>query len=162
MVGEHARKLLDNADQIIPEFEIALLEVRQTSISAGISGVADESDIREECSWFLLLLCHYNIVFSILRSLDRVSCDDMSALRVSLDKVAELWATSQCGESKAYSFTPKMHCLLVHVPRQLQYLGRYGHFLEDPIERLHKDDKHKDRIFACMREYVTKEESKQK
>ena len=81
-------------------------------------------------------------------------------LQVALDMVAKLWATVRCGEKQAREFTHKLHCLLVHVPKQIRYLGRFGPFLEDPIERLHKDDKSRDRMFQCIRNYLQKEEAK--
>jgi len=163
LVGEHVRKLLENAKEIVDDFRETILEVRETSIAAEISGIADESDIHSKCSWFLYLLALYNVIFYLLRRIDcNINDDELSDLQVALDWVAKLWATTRCGEKQAANFTHKLHCLLVHVLKQLKYLGCFGPFLEDPIERMHKDDKNQDRLFSCIRAYFVKEEAKGK
>ena len=58
--------------------------------------------------------------------------------------------------------TPKSHDLWFEVPQQLTYLGRFYHFMEDPIEKLHKIDGLMDAVYCHLRDYEVREESKRK
>ena len=58
--------------------------------------------------------------------------------------------------------TPKSHDLWFEVPQQLTYLGRVYHFMEDPIEKLHKIDRLMDAVYCHLRDYEFREESKRK
>ena len=63
---------------------------------------------------------------------------------------------------EAASVTPKSHDLWFEVPQQLTYLGRFYHFMEDPIEKLHKIDRLMDAVYCHLRDYEFREESKRK
>jgi hypothetical protein len=58
--------------------------------------------------------------------------------------------------------TPKSQNLWFEVIPQLFYLGRFFHFMEDPIELLHKLDKLTDAVYCHMRNYQFREECKQR
>jgi hypothetical protein len=58
--------------------------------------------------------------------------------------------------------TPKSHGLWSEVPQQLTYLARFYHFMEDPIEKLHKIDVLMDAVYCHLRDYEFREESKRK
>jgi hypothetical protein len=58
--------------------------------------------------------------------------------------------------------TLKSHGLWFKVPQQLTYLGRLDHFMEDPIEKLHKIDRLMDAVYSHLRDYDFREESKMK
>jgi hypothetical protein len=63
---------------------------------------------------------------------------------------------------EAASVTPKSHDLWFEVPQQLTYLGRFYHFMEDPIKKLHKIDGLMDAVYCHLRDYEFREESKRK
>ena len=63
---------------------------------------------------------------------------------------------------QATSVTPKLDHLWFEVPQQLTYLGRFYHFMEDPIEKLHKIDRLMDAVYCHLRDYEFREESKRK
>ncbi len=58
--------------------------------------------------------------------------------------------------------TPKSHNLWFEVVPQLAYLGRFFHFMEDPVEKLHKLDRLTDAVYCHIRNYQFREECKQK
>jgi hypothetical protein len=65
-------------------------------------------------------------------------------------------------KKKAASVTPKSHELWFEVPQQLTYLGRFYHFMEDPIKNLHKVDRLMDAVYCHLRDYEFQEETKRR
>jgi hypothetical protein len=65
-------------------------------------------------------------------------------------------------EKKAASVTPKSHDLCFEVPQQLTYFGRFYHFVEDPIEKLHKINRLMDAVYCHLQDYEFREESKRR
>ncbi len=63
---------------------------------------------------------------------------------------------------KAASVTPKLHGLWFEIQPQLTYLGRFYHFMEDPIEKLHKIDQLVDALYCHLQDYELREESPKK
>jgi hypothetical protein len=63
---------------------------------------------------------------------------------------------------KAASVTPKLHNLWFEIQPQLTYLGRFYHFIEDPIEKLHKIDRLMDAVYCHLQDYKFREERKKK
>ena len=63
---------------------------------------------------------------------------------------------------KAASVTPKLHVLWFEIQPQLTYLGRFYHFMEDPIEKLHKIDQLVDALYCHLQDYELREESPKK
>ena len=61
-------------------------------------------------------------------------CIDDASANTALRKykVVEIW------ETKTASVTPKLHDLWFEIQPQLTYLGRFYHFMEDPIENCTK------------------------
>eukprot|EP00957_Ditylum_brightwellii_P091166 6940887-Ditylum_brightwellii.AAC.2 len=76
------------------------------------------------------------------------SDDDIAKLKKATQILQLQWHTQHCGEKKIASTTSKMHNLLFHLIPQATYLGKFFHFMEDPIESLHHKDKELNRIFA--------------
>jgi hypothetical protein len=72
----------------------------------------------------------------------------------------ELWPTQRPWEQKPASVTPKGRNLWFEVLPQLKYLGRFFQYMEDPIEKLHKEDQITDAVFCCVRNYEFREECK--
>jgi hypothetical protein len=70
--------------------------------------------------------------------------------------------TQRSWEEKEESVTPKSHNLWFEVVPQLAYLGRFFHFMEDPIEKLHKLDRLTDAVYCHIRNYEFREECKEK
>jgi hypothetical protein len=58
--------------------------------------------------------------------------------------------------------TPKSHDLWFEVLPQLSYLGRFYDFMEDPIEKLHKNDRLMDAVYCHLRDHEFREECKRK
>ena len=88
--------------------------------------------------------------------------EDFAGLQPAIDKLKELWPTWRSWEQKQASVTPKSHNLWFEVIAQLPYLGRFFHFMEDPIEKLHKDDQLTDALYWNVRNYEFREECKRK
>jgi hypothetical protein len=65
-------------------------------------------------------------------------------------------------EKKAALVTLKLHDLWFEIQPQLTYLGPFYHFLEDPIETLHKSDRLMDALYYRLLDYQFWEESKRK
>eukprot|EP00957_Ditylum_brightwellii_P201246 15324763-Ditylum_brightwellii.AAC.1 len=55
-----------------------------------------------------------------------------------------------------------MHNLLFHLIPHATYLGRFFHFMEDPIESLHRKDKELNGIFAVTTSFEKREDRKRK
>jgi hypothetical protein len=55
-----------------------------------------------------------------------------------------------------------LHDLWFEVPQQLTYLRRFYHFMEDPIEKLHKVDRLMDAVYCHLRDYEFREETKRR
>jgi hypothetical protein len=88
--------------------------------------------------------------------------EETAELQAAIDKLKELWPTQRSWEHKEASVTPKSHNLWFEVIAQLPYLGRYFHIMEDPIEKLHKDDQITDAMYCNIRNYEFREELKRK
>jgi hypothetical protein len=73
-----------------------------------------------------------------------------------------MWPAQRIWEKKAVSVTPKLHGLWFEVPQQLTYLEQFYHFMEDPIEKLHKIDRLMDAVYYHLQDYEFREESKRK
>ncbi len=76
-----------------------------------------------------------------------------------------MWPTQRrMWEQNAASVTPKCHNLWVEgVIPQISYLGRFIHFMEVPIEKLHKLDRLTNAVYCHIRNYEFCEEcNKQK
>jgi hypothetical protein len=86
----------------------------------------------------------------------------IAELQGAINKLKILWPTQRSWEQKEASVTPKLHNLWFEVVPQLSYLGRFFHFMEDPIEKLHKLDKLTDAVYCHIRNYQFREECKQK
>jgi hypothetical protein len=105
----------------------------------------------------------YNICFALLRGTRTIFTDEQIAeLQAAIDRLKDLWPTQRCWEQKGASVTPKSHNLWFEVIEQLTYLGRFFHFMEDPIEKLHKDDQITDAVYCRVRSYEFREECKRK
>ncbi len=87
---------------------------------------------------------------------------EKSELQGAIDRLNRMWPTQQIWEKKAASVTPKLHDLWFEVPQQLTYLVRFYHFMEDPIEKLHKIDRIMYAVYCHLQDYECREESKRK
>jgi hypothetical protein len=72
------------------------------------------------------------------------------------------WPTQHTWEKNEASVTPKSHDLWFEVQPQLNYLGQFFHFMEDPIEKIHKIDRLMDAVYCHLRDYEFREGSKRK
>jgi hypothetical protein len=73
-----------------------------------------------------------------------------------------MWPTQREWEQEEALVTPKSHNLWFEVIPQLFHLGRFFHFMEDPIELLHKLDKLTDAVYCHISNYQFREECKQR
>jgi hypothetical protein len=90
------------------------------------------------------------------------SIDKRKGLLGAIKILTSLWLTHCMWEKKAASVTLKPHDLWFEVPQQLTYLGRFYHFMEDPIEKLHKIDMLMDAVYCHLGDYEFREESKRR
>ena len=113
---------------------------------------------------WLSSLKSFTATISLLHSWDAqiFTLEEISELRLAIDRLIILWPTQRNWEQKEASVTPKSHNLWFEVVPQLSYLGRFFHLMEDPIALLHKLDKLIDAVYCHIRNYQFWEECKQK
>ena len=135
--------------------------MRQKSADFNQRDLASESEIHQEVRFFGDILHCYDAIFGLLRKVRQIfTPSQISDLKKATDRLKVLWPTKRSWEKAEATCTPKGHDIWYHVILQLQYLGRFYHFMEDPIEKLHKEDKLLDRTFCHLRSYEAKEEAK--
>jgi hypothetical protein len=88
--------------------------------------------------------------------------EEIAELQGAINKLQRLWPTQRNWEEREASVTPKLHNLWFEVVPQLAYLGRFFHFMEDPIEKLHKLDRLTDAVYCHIQNYEFWEECKKK
>jgi len=164
LIGPHIQKLLDERAKVIKEMETQFLRVRTLTMEKNPGGdIASIEEIKEEMVFFSEILQCYDICFSILRRTRTIyTLEEIETLQGAIDKLKTLWPTQRAWKKKEGSVTPKSHNLWFEVLPQVTYLGRFFHFMEDPIEKLHKLDKLTDAVYCHIRDYEFREESKRK
>jgi hypothetical protein len=164
LIGPQIQKQLANRVQIIYQLETEFLRVReQNSIKNPTTNLALIEEIKEEMNFFRVILHCYDCAFGLLRrTRKKFTPEEISELQGAIDPLKTLWPTQRSWEKKAASVTPKPHNLWFEVPEQLTYLGRFYHFMEDPIKKLHKIDRLMDAVYSHLRDYEVWEESKRK
>jgi hypothetical protein len=166
LIGPHIQKLLDDRTEVIKEtMEPQFLGVRVLTMEKNPGAdCASIEEISEEIIFFSEILhCYYDICFSILRRTRSIfDVEEIEALQGAINKLKLLWPAQRSWERKEGSVTPKSHNLWFEVLPQVTYLGRFFHFMEDPIEKLHKLDRLTDAVYCHIRNYEFREECKQK
>jgi hypothetical protein len=164
LIGPHIQKLLDRRVKILEEMEAEFVSVRARTIEKHPGAdCASIEEIAQEMAFFSEVLHCYDIVFALLRRTKTIfTLEEVSELQLAIDRLRILWPTQRDWEQKEASVTPKSHNLWFEVVPQLVYLGRFFHFMEDPIELLHKLDKLTDAVYCHIRNYQFREECKQK
>jgi hypothetical protein len=164
LIGPHIQKLLDRRVKVLDELKTEFLAVRaRTIIKNPGADCASIEEIDEEMVFFSEVLHCYDTCFTILRRTRTIyTAAEIAELQGAIDKLKILWPTQRSWEQKAASVTPKSHNLWFEVVPQLAYLGRFFHFMEDPIEKLHKLDRLTDAVYCHIRNYQFREECKQK
>jgi hypothetical protein len=157
---------LDKRVKVLEELEEAFLAIRVRTIETQPGATcASVEEIREEIMAFFSEVLHcYAIIFAILRRTRTIyTVAQIAELQVTINRLKSLWLTQRHWEQKEASVTPKCHNLWFEVISQLAYyLGRFFHFMEDPIKKLHKHDKLTDAVYCNIRNYQFREECKQK
>jgi len=164
LIGPHIQKLLERRVKVLLEMEAEFVAVRDRTLVAhpGIDCASDK-EITEEMKFFSDILQCYDICFSLLRGTRTIfTATEITELQDAIDKLKELWPTQRGWEQKEASVTPKSHNLWFEVLEQLTYLGRFFHYMEDPIEKLHKEDQITDAVYCCVRNYEFREECKRR
>ncbi len=164
LIGPQIQKLLANRVEIIDQLETEFLRVREQNLNQNpTTNLASVEEIREEMNFFRIILHCYDCAFGLLRRTRKFfNSEEISELQGAIDRLNSLWPTQRSWEKKAGSVTPKSHDLWFEVPQQLTYLGRFYHFIKDPIEKLHKIDGLMDAVYCHLRDYEVREESKRK
>jgi hypothetical protein len=164
LIGPQIMKLLANRVEIMSQLEVKLLHVRDENLAKDpTTDLASIEEIREEMVFFGRILNCYDCVFSLLRRTRTIfSTEERTELLGAIEILTSLWPTQRVWEKKAASVTPKSHDLWFEVPQQLTYLGRFYHFMEDPIEKLHKVDRLMDAVYCHLRDYEFREETKRR
>ncbi len=88
--------------------------------------------------------------------------EEIEELQGAINQLKILWPTQRSWEQKEASVTPKCQNLRLEAVPQLAYLDRFFHFMEDPIEKLHRLDKLTDVVYCHNCNYQFREECKQK
>jgi hypothetical protein len=98
----------------------------------------------------------YNCAFSLLQRTRTIFLiDKRKELPGAIKILISLWRIQCMWERKAVSVTPKLHDLWFEAPQQLNHLGRFYHFMEDPIRLM-------DAVYCHLQEYEFQEESKRR
>jgi hypothetical protein len=125
--------------------------------------LASVEEIKEEMAFFAKILHCYDSTFGLLRRTRTVfSKEQRTELQGAIDTLIATWPTQHTWEKNEASVTPKSHYLWFKVHAQLNYLGRFLHFMEDPIKQLHKIDRLMDAVYCHLQDYEFREESKRK
>jgi hypothetical protein len=164
LIGPQIQKLLANRVAIMGQLESKFLRVRLQNLSNDPNiDLASIEEIKEEMRFFQSILACYDSIFGLLRRKRTIiTPEEKHGLGHAIDRLKVLWPTQRVWEKKAASVTPKSHDLWFEVPQQLTYLGRFYHFMEDPIEKLHKIDRQMDTVFCHLRDYEFREDSKRR
>jgi hypothetical protein len=115
-------------------------------------------EIGEEMTFFSEVLHCYDTCFALLRRTRIIyTIAEITELQGAFNYLKILWPTQRSWEQKEASVTPKSHNLWLDVIPQLAYLGRFFHFMEDPIRKLHKLDKLSDAVYCHIQNYQFQE-----
>jgi hypothetical protein len=160
-IGPHIRKMLEFRKEIIEQQEEGLLKVLKRSQDSNQRDIASETEVKEEMEFFGDILHCYDAIFGILRKVKTMYGEkEISELKEAIRSLKDLWPTQRHWETKIATCTPKGHDIWFHALLQIIYLGRFYHFMEDPIEKLHKEEKLLDRTYCHFRSYEKREEAK--
>jgi hypothetical protein len=160
LIGPQIQKLLANRVTILSQLEMNFLHVQeQTLQEVPAANLASVEEIKEEMAFFGRILLCYD--FGLLRRTRTIfSTEQRTELQGAIDVLKSLWATQRIWENKAASVTSKSHNLWFEIQPQLIYLGHFYHYMEDPIEKLHKIGRLMDAVYCHLRDYEFREESK--
>jgi hypothetical protein len=164
LIGPQIQKLLANRVTILSQLEANFLRVREQTLEREpTTNLASIEEIKEEMAFFGQIIHCYDCVFGLLRRTRTIfSTEERTELQGAIEILKSLWPTQRIWETKAASVTPKSHDLWFEIQPQLTYLGRFYHFMEDPIEKLNKIDRLMDAVYCHLRDYEFREESKKK
>jgi hypothetical protein len=164
LIGPQIMKLLANRIQIMQQLEEKLLTVRAANVARDpTTDLASVEEVKEEMAFFAKILHCYDSAFGLLRRTRTIFSEEQrTELQGAIDTLIATWPTQRTWEKKEASVTPKSHDLWFEIQQQLTYLGRFFHFMEDPIEKLHKIDRLMDAVYCHLRDYEFREESKRK
>lgn len=163
--GPHTRILCSQRNKICHELESAYKKLRQQYIDEGIftdDQVASDGEIYDEMRFFADNLFYFHNIFSILRKVrvGPIPTEEVSELERLLDKLKDRWLVQRDHEDSVKNSTPKFHDIFFHVLWQVGFLGRLWPYLEDPVERRHKEDRALDTLYATERSYERRENFK--
>jgi hypothetical protein len=166
LIGPQIQKLLANRVGIIDQLETEFLRVREQNLKQNpTTNLASMKEIKEEMNFFRIILHCYDCAFGLFEE-DSKNIYLRRNIRVARsDRSPEFSVANPAlmGEKgRVCTVTPKSHDLWFEVQQQLTYLGRFYHFMEDPIEKLHKIDGLMDAVYCHLRDYEVREESKRK
>jgi hypothetical protein len=150
--------------KVIQEMEAEFVAVRdRTLVAYPDTDCASDNEISEEMQFFADVIQCYDVCFALLRGTRTIlTLEQIAELQAAIDKLKCLWPTRRSWEQKEASVTPKGHNLWFEIIPQIKFLGRFYHFMEDPIERLHKEDQITDAVYCRVRNYEQREECKRK
>ena len=164
LIGPQIQILLARRIKIMRELKEKCLDVctRNLARDPG-SNCASVEEIHTEMAFFSNILLSYDCCFGLLRRTNTIFTEQQrTELQGAIDNLVSLWPTQRLWETKEASVTPKSHDLWFETQQQLTYLGRFYHFMEDPIEKLHKNDRLMDAVYCHLRDYEFREECKRK
>jgi hypothetical protein len=164
LIGPQIMKLLANRIRIMEQLKSKLLTIHAANVVKDpTTDLASEEEIKEEMAFFAKILHCYDSAFGLLRRTRTIfSTEQRTELQGAIDTLIATWPTQRVWEKNEASVTPISHDLWFEVQAQLTYLGRFFHFMEDPIEKLHKIDRLMDAVYCHLQDYEFREESKRK
>jgi hypothetical protein len=176
LIAPQIQKLLANRVIILSQLEAKFLWVREQTLERDTTtNLALIEEIKEERAFFGQILHCYDCVFVLLfrtrtifsakertpfRTRTIFSAKERTELQGAIEILKSLWPTQRIWKKKAASVTPKSHDLWFEIQLQLTYLGRFYHFMEDPIKKLHKIDRLMDAVYCHLQDYEFREASK--
>ena len=124
--GVCARRLLANAKPIFESIQAYLLEYDNAE-------KCSDDTIFQICDLYSSIFATLDVITAKLRiKSGNATMEDHGTLLRSLSLLKKLW------DSADLSYTPKVHSLLIHAPKQMQRFNGIGDLLEDDVEKMHQ------------------------
>ena len=122
-IGPHVEILMKNADEIMDEIKVVMIEHRHEDVN--------ENDIIVHCERTKRILKALNVISSITKSTEEQSEEMIGIMLDRIEDLSDLW------REHGLSVTVKMHITECHLITFIKDIKVLGIFSEEAIERLH-------------------------
>lgn len=148
--GKDIKKVMNNATYVFDQFAILFKEGRRPNC------VLSEDEIDALCVHFREVFVLWDGTFALARTIDPDD-EDRATYRSYVTAAVQGHTDLKC------TITPKVHLMLKHVEKQMEYLNRgLGEKMEDWVERLHQDGIRERRQFRSVNNPVIRMRAREK